>query len=77
MTSRRRTTSNQRWNKILYVNVGIYNVEQHRINVVYLNIPLNSVGLRRKNATIFNVDLNNVELNMNIKKLEINFKPRT
>ena len=27
MASRRRTTSNQRWNNVVYVNVEIYNVE--------------------------------------------------
>ena len=42
-TSRRGTTSNQRWNNVVYFNVGIYNVEQRRINVVYFNVDMNNV----------------------------------
>ena len=34
MTSRRGTTFNQRWNNIVYINVGIYNVKQRQINFV-------------------------------------------
>ena len=34
MTSRRGTAFNQRWNNIVYVNVGIYNVKQSQINFV-------------------------------------------
>ena len=29
------------WNNVVYVSVGIYNVEQRRINVVYFNVDLN------------------------------------
>ena len=69
MTSRRRATSNQRSSTVKYVNVGIFNVKQRRINAVYFSVDLN-------NVTIFNVDLYNVEpsrknvVNMTIKKNE-------
>ena len=43
MTSRRHITSNQRWSNVVYVSVGICNVEQRRINVVYFNVDLNNV----------------------------------
>ena len=42
-TSRGRTTSNQNWNNVVYVNLGIYNVEQLRINFVYFNVDINNV----------------------------------
>ena len=29
------------WNNVVYVSVGIYSVEQRRINVVYFNVDLN------------------------------------
>ena len=60
MTSRRRTTSNQRWNNVVYVNVEIYNVQQRWNNVVYFNVELNNVRQRRNNVVIFNVDFHNV-----------------
>ena len=60
MTSRRRTTSNQRWNNVVYVNVEIYNVEQRWNNVVFFNVELNNVRQRRNNVVIFNVDFHNV-----------------
>ena len=37
-TSRRGTTSNQRWKNVLYFYVEIYNVEQHQINVLYFKL---------------------------------------
>ena len=84
MTPRRRTTSNQSWNNVVYVNVGIYNVEQCRINLFYFNVDLNNVRQRRHNVDIFNVDLHNVEprwnnvVNMTIEKNEeTNFESRT
>ena len=40
----------------MYVNVGIYNVDQRRINIVYFNDDLNNVRKRRNNVIIFNVD---------------------
>ena len=42
-TSQRDTTSNQRWNKVMYFNLGIYNVKQRRTNVVYFNVDVSSV----------------------------------
>ena len=53
MTSRRRTTSNQRWNNVAYVNVVIY-------NVVFFNVELNNVRQCRNNVVIFNVNFHNV-----------------
>ena len=43
-----------------YVNVEIYNVEQHEINVVYFNVDVN-VRQRWNNAVIFNVEFHNVD----------------
>ena len=40
MTLRRWKTSKHRWNNVVYLNVGIRNVEQHKTNVVYFNIDL-------------------------------------
>ena len=45
-TSRRGTTSNQRWNNILYFIAGLDNVEQRRINVVYFKVDMNNVRQR-------------------------------
>ena len=56
MTSRRRTTSNQRWNNVVYINVEIYNVEQCWNNIVCFNVELNNVRQRRNdiaNMTIW------------------------
>ena len=81
MTSRGRTTSNQRWNNVVYVNVEIYNVEQRWNNVVFFNVELNNVRQRRNNVVIFNVDFHNVGqrrnnvANMTIwKKNKLRFK---
>ena len=46
MTSRRRTTSNQRWNNAGYVIIEIYNVQLRWNNVVYFNVELNNVRQR-------------------------------
>ena len=79
MTSRRGTTSNQLWNDVIYVNVGIFNVEQRWINILHFNVDLN-VRQRQNNVVIFNVELHNVEPrrdnvgNMTIKKWKINFE---
>ena len=59
-TSRRGTTSNQRWNDVVYFNVEIYNVEQRRINVVYFNADMSNVRQRQNNVVIFNGELHNV-----------------
>ena len=48
-----------RWNNVLYLNVGIYNVEQRRINVVYFNVDWNNVRQRQNNVVIFNTDFHN------------------
>ena len=37
MASRRRTTSNQRWNNVVYVNVEVYDFQQRRINVMSIS----------------------------------------
>ena len=72
MTSRRRTTSNQRWSNVVYVNVEIYNVEQRWNNIVFLNVELNNVGQRRHNVAIFNVDFHNVgQLRNNLPNMTI------
>ena len=71
MTSGRRTIQHR--NNVVYVNVGIYNVEQRRINVAYFNVDLNNVRQRRNNNVIFNVNLHNVEpLRNNIVNMTIN-----
>ena len=60
MTSRHHTTSNQSRNNVMYVNVGVYNVEQCQINVAYFSVDLNNVRQRRNNVAIFNVDFQNI-----------------
>ena len=81
MRSQRHTTSNQRWNKVVHVNIEIYNAEQRRNNVVYFNVELNNVRQSRNKVVIFNVDFHNVGLrrnnlaNMTIwKKIKPRFK---
>ena len=58
-TLQRRTTSNQRWSNVAYVNVGIYKVEQRRISVAYFNADVNNVR-QHWNNNIFNVDFQNI-----------------
>ena len=60
MTLQCRATSNQCWNKAVYVNVEIYKIKQRWINVVYFNVDLSNVKQRRINVVIFNVDFQNV-----------------
>ena len=66
--------SNQRWNKVVYHNVEIYNVEQRQSNVVYFNVDINKVRQRQNNAVIFNIEFHKVDqrrnngVNMNIFK---------
>ena len=55
MTSPHQTTSNQRWNNVVYVNVGIYNHEQRPINAAYFDIDWNNVKQRGINADFQNV----------------------
>ena len=49
----------------MYVNVEIYNIEQHQLNVVYFNVDLNNVRQRRNNVVYFNVDFHNLEQRRN------------
>ena len=73
--SRRGTTSNQRWNDVVYFHDGIYNVEQRRINVVYFSFDMNNARQRRNNAVIFNVEFHNVGKRWhNIVKMTISKK---
>ena len=75
MTSRRRTTSNQRWNNVVYLNVGIYNVEQRRINVAYFNVDVNNVRQRRNNVVLFNFEFYNIgQCGNNVVKMTISKK---
>ena len=79
MTSQRHTTSNQRWNNVVYVNVEIYNVEQRWNTVVFFNVELNNVRQRRNNVAIFNVDFHNVgQRQNNVANMTIwkKYKPR-
>ena len=68
------TTSNQRWDNVVYINVKLYNIKQPRINAAYFNADLKSIRQRRNYVVIFNVDFRNVEqcqnnvLNMTIWK---------
>ena len=56
MTLQRRTTSNQLWDNVVYVNVEMYKFEQSRINIFYFKVDLNNVRQREENVVIFNVD---------------------
>ena len=77
-TSRRGATSNQRWNNVVYFNVGICNVKQRWINVVYFNVDINNVRQRRNNIVIFNVDMNNVgKRRNNVVKMTVSKKSKT
>ena len=60
MASRHSTTSKQRWNNVVYINVEIYDVEQRQINIFYFNVDLNNVRQRWSNVVIFNVNFHNV-----------------
>ena len=58
----------------LYVNVGIYDVEQCQINVVYFNIDITNVKKCRNKVAIYNIEFHNVDqrrnnvVNMTISK---------
>ena len=43
-------------NNIVYLKVGIYNVEQRRINVAYFNVDVSNVRQRRNKVALFNVE---------------------
>ena len=55
-TSRRETRSNQRWNNVMYFNVGISNVEQRRINVVYFTVETTLLFSTSSFSTLVNVE---------------------
>ena len=50
MAAQRRTTSNQRWNNVVYVNVEIYNVEQLWTTIVIFNLEFHNVDQCRNNV---------------------------
>ena len=69
----------RRWSEVVYFNVGVYNIEQRRINAVYSNVGLNNFRQRQSNLDNFIVgqhgsDVVNVTICL---KLKIHFKPRT
>ena len=77
MTSRRRTTLEQRWNDVTYINAKIYSVEQRRINVVHFDIDINNARQCWNNFLIFSIEFQDIDqrqnnvVNINIcKKLE-------
>ena len=77
MTSRRRTTSKQRWNNVAYLNFGIYNVKHRRIIVAYFNVDVNNNRKRRNNVVLSNVDIYNVVLRgNNVVKMTISKKTK-
>ena len=52
--------------------MGIYNIEQRRINAVYFNVDMNNVRQRRNNVVIFNVGFHNVgKRRNNVVKMSI------
>ena len=53
MTSRRHTTSNQRWNNVVFFNVKLSNVGQRRNNVANMTIWKKIYKPRFKNKLIF------------------------
>ena len=56
----------------MYLNVGIYNVEQRWINVAYFNVDVNNVRQRRNNVVLFNVEFYNVgQRGNNVVKMTI------
>ena len=75
----RRTTSYQRWNNFVYVNVVICNVQQRWNNVVYLNVELNNVRQRRNKlsfSTSIFTTLGNVQTTLRIWPFQKKIKPR-
>ena len=83
MTSQRRTTSNQHWNNVVYVNTEVYNLTQRWKNIVYFNVELSNVTQRWNKVVILNVDFRNVgqhrsnAANMTIwKKINLDLKTK-
>ena len=69
MTSRRGTTSSQRWNNVVYMNVGIW---------TYFNVDINNVRRSRNNVVIFNVQFYNVgKSRNNVVKMTISKNNKT
>ena len=68
MTSRRDATSNQRWNNVVYFNIDVSNVRQHRNNIVLFNFVFQNVGQRGNNV---------VKLALSNRKKKNNFKLNT
>ena len=60
MTSRSRTTSNQRWNKVVHVNVTVYKNKQRRTNIVYFKVDLKNFRQHWNNVVIFKVEFHKV-----------------
>ena len=72
------TTSNQCWKNIVYVNVEIYNVQQHWNNVVYFNVELNNVRQGRNKLSFLTsifITLGNIETTLRIWPFERKIKP--
>ena len=65
MTSRRRETSNERRNYVMFFSVEIYNIEQHRVNLVNFSVNINNFRQRRNNVVIFNVEFHKVDQSQN------------
>ena len=47
MTLRGRTTLNQNYNNVVYINVTNYNFDQRRNLIVYFNIDINNIRQRQ------------------------------
>ena len=78
MTSRRGTTKNQRWNNVVYFNVGIYSLEQCQINVAYFNVDVRNGRQRWNNVVFFNVEFHNVgQRQNNVVKMTISKGTKT
>ena len=61
----------------MYFNVGIYNIEQRRINVVYFNVDMNNVRQRPNDVVIFNVEFHNIgKRRNNVVKMTISEKDK-
>ena len=80
MASRSRTTSDQRWNNVVYVSVEVYNFQQSRINVMSIStlnwITLDNVEITLSfSASIFTT-LGNVETTLRIWPFEKKIKSR-
>ena len=69
MTSRRRTTSNQRWNNVMHVSIEIYNVEQRRNTLCFSTLnwtTLDNIETTLSFSTSILKTLGNVETTLQI-----------